>query len=120
MRLGDALLPGPVDDARRPHADAVEQRLCAFWRDGSCGARPAARRPGRRDRDPPPPRRAPLGDCIGKSYLVGEGIAIPLPHPSGASSWLNVPANRERVAEATALVRAELRRVDLGRVTWNE
>jgi hypothetical protein len=35
-------------------------------------------------------------------------VVIPLPHPSGASSWLNEPANRERVAEATALIREEL------------
>src|SRR5207237_837235 len=35
-------------------------------------------------------------------------VAIPLPHPSGASGWLNDPANRERVAEAAALIRAEL------------
>ena len=35
-------------------------------------------------------------------------VAIPLPHPSGASGWLNDPANRERVAEASALIRAEL------------
>ena len=33
---------------------------------------------------------------------------IPLPHPSGASGWLNDPANRERLATATARVREEL------------
>jgi len=41
----------------------------------------------------------------------GDAIAIPLPHPSGASSWLNVPANKERVAAAVELVRAELARI---------
>ena len=33
---------------------------------------------------------------------------VPLPHPSGASGWLNDPANRERLATATARVREEL------------
>jgi hypothetical protein len=34
--------------------------------------------------------------------------AIPLPHPSGASGWLNSLANRELLAEAIELVRADL------------
>jgi len=38
-------------------------------------------------------------------------VAIPLPHPSGASGWLNLPENRARVAEAAALVRVELARL---------
>ena len=40
--------------------------------------------------------------------LPDGAIAIPLPHPSGASSWINVPANRVRIAEAVALIHAEL------------
>jgi hypothetical protein len=36
---------------------------------------------------------------------------VPLPHPSGASAWLNAPANRELVADAAALVRDELARL---------
>jgi len=31
-------------------------------------------------------------------------MMIPLPHPSGQSRWLNVPANRERLATALALI----------------
>jgi len=33
---------------------------------------------------------------------------IPLPHPSGASGWLNLPANRALTARAAASVRDEL------------
>ena len=29
-----------------------------------------------------------LTECVGKSYLVDDAIVIPLPHPSGASAWL--------------------------------
>ena len=36
---------------------------------------------------------------------------VPLPHPSGASSWPNVPANRKRLDRAVALVHAELDRL---------
>jgi hypothetical protein len=43
-------------------------------------------------------------------YAYGGVPAVPLPHPSGASSWLNIPANRERVAQAVELIRAELAR----------
>jgi uracil-DNA glycosylase len=51
-----------------------------------------------------------LAEYIGSTYPFGEAVAIPLPHPSGASGWLNDPANRERVARAANLVREELRR----------
>ena len=54
-----------------------------------------------------------LASCIGCRYEVDGATVVPLPHPSGASSWLNVPANRELTARAAALVRAEL--ADLGR-----
>jgi uracil-DNA glycosylase len=42
--------------------------------------------------------------------LDGGVIAIPLPHPSGASGWLNLAENRERTASAAALIRSELAR----------
>jgi hypothetical protein len=38
-------------------------------------------------------------------------VALPLPHPSGASGWLNDPANRDRLESALALVREELARI---------
>jgi hypothetical protein len=52
-----------------------------------------------------------VSECVGVRYALGDAVAIPLPHPSGASSWLNVPANKERVAAAVDLVRDELARV---------
>ena len=54
---------------------------------------------------------AALTDAIGKSYLHGEAIVIPLPHPSGASGWLNDPRNRHRLGKATTHVRRELARL---------
>lgn len=52
--------------------------------------------------------RSDLTACVG-SRLEHTGVpVIPLPHPSGASSWLNAPANRARLERALALVRASL------------
>jgi uracil-DNA glycosylase len=54
-----------------------------------------------------------LASCIGRRYERDGATVIPLPHPSGASGWLNLPANRRLTARAAALVRKEL--TDLGR-----
>jgi uracil-DNA glycosylase len=89
-----------------------EQRLCEVWRDHelrllrprlivTVGGLAARRLLGLRS----------VTECVGGRYELDGVTAIPLPHPSGASGWLNSPANRERVAEATALVRAEFARL---------
>ena len=89
-----------------------EQELCAFWRDwelellrpklivtvGGLALRCLLGLPK-------------LTECIGVRY-EREGVpVIPLPHPSGASSWPNLPANRERLDQAVAFVHAELARL---------
>ena len=53
-----------------------------------------------------------LAGCIGRRYELDGATVIPLPHPSGASGWLNLPANRELTARAAALVRAKLQDLD--------
>ena len=56
-----------------------------------------------------------LAACIGRRYELDNGsAAIPLPHPSGASSWVNSPANRSLVERAVDLIRVELARLDEG------
>jgi uracil-DNA glycosylase len=88
-----------------------EQELCEFWRDWelellrpqlivTVGGLALKRMLGRTDLS-----------CIGER-LERDGIpVIPLPHPSGASSWPYLPGNRERLERALALVRAELARL---------
>ena len=49
-----------------------------------------------------------LAGCIGTRFELGNAVAVPLPHPSGASGWLNALENRERLDEALELLRAEL------------
>jgi uracil-DNA glycosylase family 4 len=90
----------------------VEQQLCAFWREQEL----RLLRPQLIVTVGGLAARTLLGvksvtECVGVRYELGDAVAIPLPHPSGASSWLNVPANRERVAAALELVRDELARI---------
>ena len=89
-----------------------EQRLCEFWRDWelvllrpalivTVGGLAARRLLGLNS----------VTECVGRRYERDGAVAIPLPHPSGASGWLNLPENRARVADAAALVRSELARL---------
>jgi len=91
----------------------AERRLCSSWRVGelrllrpqlviTVGGLAARALLGART----------LADCIGKSYLVDEAIAIPLPHPSGASGWLNDPVNRRRLGKALTHARREIARLE--------
>ena len=86
-----------------------EQELCSFWREWELrllrpglvvpvGGLAARRLLG----------IARLDEAIGKRFSWNGATAVPLPHPSGVSRWLNEPANRERVARAADLIRAEL------------
>jgi uracil-DNA glycosylase len=89
-----------------------EQELCSFWRDWELelirprlivpvGGLAARRLLG----------LTSVTEMVGRRYEHEGVVAIPLPHPSGASSWLNDPANRDRVADAAALIRDELARI---------
>ena len=51
-----------------------------------------------------------VGESVGVRYELNGIVVIPLPHPSGASSWLNVPEHRARVVDAVGSIRAELAR----------
>lgn len=56
--------------------------------------------------------RVPLSDVVGKSRLEGGRVLIPLPHPSGASRWLNDRDNRARLRRALRVVRLAVGRLD--------
>jgi uracil-DNA glycosylase family 4 len=57
--------------------------------------------------------RVPLNEVVGKSRIDGQRVLIPLPHPSGASRWLNDPHNRHRLRRALLLVRRAVRGLDI-------
>ncbi len=106
--------PGPSPSGRGDRvATATERTLCAGWHETelrllqpalvvTVGLAPATMLLGIRR----------LTDAVGKSFELGAAIAIPLPHPSGASGWLNDPVNRARLGKALGHVRRELDRVD--------
>jgi uracil-DNA glycosylase len=89
-----------------------EQELCAFWREWelelirpllivTVGGLAARRLLGVKS----------VTECVGARYELEGAVAIPLPHPSGASGWLNDPANRARVIEAVRRIKTELDRL---------
>jgi uracil-DNA glycosylase len=89
-----------------------EQELCSFWREWelrlirprlilAVGGLSAKRLLGVSN----------LADSIGRRFDLDGAVAIPLPHPSGTSRWLNDPANRERLAKALAVVKDEVSRL---------
>ncbi|HUJ92626.1 MAG TPA: uracil-DNA glycosylase family protein [Gaiellaceae bacterium] len=102
--------PGRAPSGRGDRTPAPrEQELCAFWQRWelellrprlivTVGGLALRRLVGL-------PQLTP---CVGERYERDGAVVVPLPHPSGASGWLNVPANRERLAAAAALVREEL------------
>jgi uracil-DNA glycosylase len=86
-----------------------EQELCAFWRDWELKLiEPALIVPvgGLASRQLLGVRS--VTESVGRKYPHGDAVAIPLPHPSGASGWLNSPANRRLVEDAARLIRREL------------
>jgi uracil-DNA glycosylase len=105
--------PGKAPSGRGDRTpSAPEQELCAFWRERELklirpllivpvGGLAARRLLGLRR----------VTECVGERFEHDGAVAIPLPHPSGASGWLNDPANRMRVAGAAALIRYELTRI---------
>jgi uracil-DNA glycosylase len=102
--------PGRAPSGRGDRTPAPREReLCAFWRRrelellrpalivtaGGLAARELLGLPS-------------LTLCVGERYMLEETPVIPLPHPSGASGWLNDAANRERLDRALALVQQEV------------
>jgi uracil-DNA glycosylase len=105
--------PGRVPSGRGDRTPVPrEQELCSFWKDwelellrprlivpvGGLAIRRLLGISG-------------LAGCIGRRYELEGAAVVPLPHPSGASSWLNSPANRDLTTRAAALVRQELARL---------
>jgi uracil-DNA glycosylase len=103
--------PGKAPSGRGDRTPAPrEQALCAFWREwelrllrprlvlavGSLAIRRVLGRP------------LPLAACVGEQFVLDGMRVFPLPHPSGASGWLNPIENRDRLEQALVLVREEI------------
>jgi uracil-DNA glycosylase len=105
--------PGKAPSGRGDRTPTpAERRLCAFWREWEL-------------RLLGPELIVPVGGlavrallgplsllaCVGERYELAGTPVVPLPHPSGASGWLNEAVNRSRLEQAVLLVRAELARL---------
>ncbi len=88
-----------------------EQQLCEFWRDWELELlRPTLLVPVGGLAIKRLLGITGLASCIGQRFELRGAAVVPLPHPSGASGWLNDPSNRARLEHALALMRAELKR----------
>ena len=94
---------------------AREQELCSFWREWelellrprlivAVGGLAIRRMLG----------ITSLDACVGERFEFGDAVAVPLPHPSGVSRWMNLPENQRRVERAVELVHGELRALGIG------
>ena len=105
--------PGRAPSSRGDRTPAPrEQELCELWRDWelellrpglivTVGGLALRRTLGLTD----------LTACVGERFDHDGVPLVPLPHPSGASSWPYAPGNRERLDRALELVRQELARL---------
>jgi len=107
--------PGPHPSGRGDRVPSRQERdRCADWLDAELRIiRPKLLIPvGRLAIENFLPAR-PLSELIGTSHLIdhagGRSVVIPLPHPSGASSWIHQNDNRLLVERALSLIAAELR-----------
>ena len=58
----------------------------------------------------------PLDEVVGREHEVehagGRSVVIPLPHPSGASSWIHAPEHRALLDRALRLLRIRFEHLD--------
>ncbi|HYD51179.1 MAG TPA: uracil-DNA glycosylase family protein [Gemmatimonadaceae bacterium] len=110
--------PGPHPSGRGDRVPTPRERaLCRDWMVAELRIiRPALLvLAGRLAIDQFLPGRA-LDQVVGRVHEVehagGRTRALPLPHPSGASSWFHVPANARLLDRALVLLREELDAID--------
>ena len=53
-------------------------------------------------------RARTLDECVGERFDVDGRAVVPLPHPSGRSTWLNDRANHARLERAIELIHGQL------------
>jgi uracil-DNA glycosylase len=103
--------PGPSPSGRGDRVPSLdEQTRCAPWLDAELDiVRPALIIPVGRLAIDRFLGREPLDQVVGRvhaSEVRGRSTSlIPLPHPSGASSWFNLPANRALLDRAVEQLR---------------
>jgi uracil-DNA glycosylase len=113
--------PGPHPSGRGDRVPTpTERRKCADWLDEELRIiRPALIVPVGRLAIERFVGARPLDEVVGREHEVdhagGTSVAIPFPHPSGASSWIHAPEHRALLDESLRLVALRLGLTDAGR-----
>lgn len=112
--------PGPSPSGRGDRVPSPREReMCSGWLESELRIiRPALLVPvGRLAMD----RflgKGKLSELVGRRHIArhegGESVVIPLPHPSGASSWVNEPEHRALLGRALVLLGEELLALGVG------
>lgn len=106
--------PGPHPSGRGDRVPSPAERArCADWLEGELQIlRPALIIPVGRLAIDRFLGAVPLSEVVGRAHRVthtgGTSEVIPLPHPSGASSWIHQPGNAALLDRALELLRARL------------
>lgn len=112
--------PGPSPSGRGDRVPSTHEReMCSGWLESELRIiRPALLIPVGRLAIDRFLGAGKLSELVGKRHLVrhdgGESVAIPLPHPSGASSWINEPEHRALLGRALELLGEELVALGVG------
>jgi uracil-DNA glycosylase len=113
--------PGPHPGGRGDRVPSIaEQENCSRWLDSELELiRPKLLIPVGRLAITRFLPNAPLDQLVGRAHRVehrgGRSVAIPLPHPSGASSWIHEGNHPRLLEKAIALIGNELERLGIGR-----
>lgn len=106
--------PGPSPSGRGDRVPSPREReLCGTWLDGELGIiKPRVIIPVGRLAIDRFLGKGQLDQLIGRAHDVkhtgGHSTAIPLPHPSGASSWIHQPGHQAQLDAALRLLGSEL------------
>lgn len=101
--------PGPSPSGRGDRVPNPEERSnCSSWLDAELRIiRPALIIPVGRLAIDALIGALPLDEVIGREFAGAAGtssVLVPLPHPSGASSWIHAPGHGELLDRALALI----------------
>lgn len=112
--------PGPSPSGRGDRVPSLkEQESCAVWLEEELRIiRPKVLIPVGRLAITKFLPNLPLDQLIGRSHEVthvgGQSLAIPLPHPSGASSWIHREDHPRLLERALDMIGREFERLGIG------